>query len=188
MKFALKSLNGLVLAGLLATVGASAALAQAPGTAPATPASAAAAGNYSGHHEGHHMRGSRDPARMQAWMAKHQAELKTKLKITAAQEAAWTRYTTAMQPPANWTGMRPSAEQRAELDKLTTPERIDKMRAMRTQRMTEMAAMMDKRGEATKALYTALSPEQQKTFDAEHRKMGHGEGRGHHEGGMHSKS
>ncbi|MEO6322967.1 MAG: Spy/CpxP family protein refolding chaperone, partial [Polaromonas sp.] len=74
------------------------------------------------------------------------------------------------------------------LDKLATPERIDKMRALRTQRMTEMNAEMDKRGEATKAFYSALSPEQKKTFDAEHQKMGqhkgHGHGRGHHESGM----
>ena len=43
---------------------------------------------------------------------------------------------------------------------------------------------MDKRGDATKAFYAALSPEQQKTFDAEHKKMGRHGGRGHHEGGM----
>ncbi len=183
MKFALKSLNGLVLAGLLATVGVSAAMAEGPTSAPATPASAAAAGNYSGHHGGHHMMGQRDPAKMQAWMAKRQAELKAKLKITPAQEGAWTAFTAAMQPPARM-GERASAEQRAEFDKLNTPARIDKMRAMRTQRMADMSAAMDKRGEATKTFYAALSPEQQKTFDAEHLKMSQRHGRGHHEGGM----
>jgi Spy/CpxP family protein refolding chaperone len=45
--------------------------------------------------------------------------------------------------------------------------------------MAEMNAAMDKRGEATKAFYAALTPEQQKTFDAEHRKHGP---RGGHEG------
>lgn len=179
MKFALKSLNGLVLAGLLATFGAS-AMAEGPTAAPAPAASAGQAGPQAGHH----MMGQRDPAKMQAWMAKRQTELKAKLKITPAQEGAWTAFTAAMQPPARM-GERFTPEQHAEYAKLSTPERIDKMRAMRTQRMTEMMAMMDKRGEATKALYAALSPEQQKTFDAEHRKMGHGES--HHEGGMHSK-
>ncbi|MEP6963988.1 MAG: Spy/CpxP family protein refolding chaperone, partial [Polaromonas sp.] len=125
------------------------------------------------------------PAKMQAWMAKRMGELKAKLQITASQEGAWTTFTAAMQPPASmWE--RPSAEQRAEYAKLTTPERIDKMRTMRTQRMTDMNAAMDKRGEATKTLYAALSPEQQKAFDAEQLKMMQRIGRGHHhhEGGM----
>ncbi len=43
---------------------------------------------------------------------------------------------------------------------------------------------MDKRGEATKTLYAALSPEQQKTFDAAQLKMMLRPGRSHHEGGM----
>ncbi|MDB5938738.1 MAG: hypothetical protein JWP77_1102 [Polaromonas sp.] len=190
MKFTRTSLNGLVLAGLLATVGAG-AMAQGTDAAPATlkPAtSAPAAHNARPHHGKHHM-GRHDPARMQAWMAKRQAELKARLKITPAQEGAWTAFTAAMQPPTRMMGgeQRPMAAQRAELDKLTTPERIDKMKALRTQRMTEMNAEMDKRGEATKALYAALSPEQQKTFDAEHRRMGEQRGRGHHGGGMHQK-
>lgn len=183
MKFTLKSLNGIVLAGLLATAGAS-AMAEGSTAAPATPTAAAA--NRAGPQAGEHWMGMghRDPAKMQAFVAKHQAELKAKLKITASQEAAWTAYTAAMQPPARM-GERPTPEQRAEFNKLTTPERIDKMRALRTQRMADMTTAMDKRGEATKALYAALSPEQQKTFDAEHRKFGERHGRGRHPGGMH---
>ena len=181
MKFALKSLNSLVLAGLLATAGAS-AMAEGPTTtAPTSPAAAA------GPHGSHRMMGRHDPAAMQAWMAKRQAEMKAKLKITAAQEGAWTSFTAAMQPPARMMGERPTAGQPAELDKLSTPERIDKMRAMRTQRMTEMNAEMDKRGEATKTFYAALSPEQQKIFDAEHRKMGRHGGAGHYQGDMQPK-
>ncbi len=180
MKFALKSLNGLLLAGLLATVGAS-AMAEGP-----TTTAPAASARQAGPHGGHHMMGQHDPAKMQAWMAKRQAELKAKLKITPAQEGAWTAFTAAMQPPARM-GDRPGAEQRAEYAKLSTPERIDKMRAMRTQRMTDMNAAMDKRGDATKTFYAALSPEQQKTFDAEHLKMAERHGRGRHEGGMHHK-
>lgn len=175
MRFA--SLNSLVLAGLLATVGAS-AMAQAPA---APPAGAPPAGMQDGRH-GERM-GRHDPAKMQAMMAKRQAEMKAKLKITPAQEGAWTAFTAAMQPPAGGMGpggpgARPTPEQRAEFDKLTTPERIDKMRAMRVQHMTEMTAAMDKRGEATKTFYAALTPEQQKVFDAEHAKRG-----GRHHGG-----
>ncbi len=186
MKFALKSLNSLVLAGLLATVGASAMAQGSTTTAPATPATTAAS-KPAGPHGGHPMMEHRDPAKMQARMAKHQAELKAKLRITASQESAWTAFTAAMQPPARLMGDRPGPDQRAELDKLTTPERIDKMRALRTQRMTEMNAAMDQRGEATKTFYAALSPEQQKTFDAEHKKMGPREGHGRHAGGMHPR-
>ncbi|SFU72209.1 LTXXQ motif family protein [Polaromonas sp. YR568] len=178
MKFAFNrsaSLNSLVLAGLLATAGAG-AMAQTPPPAPA--GSPPVAGKPAGHHGDRMAR--HDPAKMQAWIAKRQAELKAKLKITPAQEGAWTSYTASMQPPAR--GARPTPEQRAEFDKLTTPQRIDKMKEMRTQRMAEMNAAMDKRGEATKTFYAALTPEQQKTFDTEHKKFGrhHGGGpRGH---------
>jgi periplasmic protein CpxP/Spy len=62
------------------------------------------------------------------------------------------------------------------MEKLTTPERIDKMRAMRVQRDTEM----DKRADATKAFYATLNAEQKKIFDAEAMNRGghHGEHHG----------
>ncbi len=106
--------------------------------------------------------GKMDPARMQARMDKRNAELKAQLKITSAQESAWTAYTAAMTPPAELMAKRPDP---AEMAKLPTPERIDKMKALRTQHMSDMTAAMDKRAEATKALYAALTPEQQKVFD-----------------------
>ena len=105
-------------------------------------------------------------------MLKRQAALKAQLKITAAQEGAWTTFTTSMQPPAR--GVRPD---KGDFDKLTTPERIDKMRAMRT----EHDAAMDKRADATKAFYATLSPEQQKVFDANAMPRMHG-GPGDHGG------
>jgi periplasmic protein CpxP/Spy len=114
-----------------------------------------------------------DPAKMQEMMAKHHAELKTKLKIAPTQEGAWTSFTTAMAPPAGMTGQQPD---RAAMEKLTTPERIDKMRAMRVQRDTEM----DKRADATKAFYATLNAEQKKVFDAE--AMNHGGRHGGHHG------
>ena len=129
-----------------------------------------------------------DPAKMEAYMARRQVEMKAKLKITPAQEGAWTAFTAAMQPPASL-GARPGTEQRAELDKLTTPQRIDKMRELRSQRTAAMTAMMDKRGDAAKAFYAALSPEQQKVFDAEHTmRTGHYGGVGRHGGMEQSKS
>ena len=68
--------------------------------------------------------GKMDPAKMQSWMDKRNASLKAVLKLTAAQEGAWTTYTAAMKPPVGMMGTRPD---RAEMDKLTTPERIDRV-------------------------------------------------------------
>jgi periplasmic protein CpxP/Spy len=100
-------------------------------------------------------------------VAKRQAELKAKLKITPAQESAWTTFTAAMQPPAGgMMGMRHDPKVKAEMEKLTTPERIDKMQAMRAERMKTMGAEMEKRGAATKAFYAVLSTEQKAVFDA----------------------
>ena len=124
-------------------------------------------------------------------MAKRQAELKAKLKITPAQEGAWTTFTAAMQPPANMAGgmgMHHDPKVKAEMDKLTTPERIDKMQAMRAERMKTMGAEMDKRGAATKAFYAVLSSEQKAVFDAITPFAGrHGGGHGMGMGGEHGE-
>jgi hypothetical protein len=146
-----KLIQSLVIAGVMATAGG-AAFAQMDG-------------GMMAHGGMHHM----DPAKMAQMHAKHLADLKAKLKITASQEAAWTSFTDVMKPPTDMMGKRPD---RAEMDKLTTPERIDKMRAMHKEHMATMEATMDKRGDATKAFYATLSPEQQKTFDGEFAKMG----------------
>lgn len=114
-----------------------------------------------------------DRAKMEQMHAKHLADLKATLKITASQEAAWNTFADSMKPAGDMMGKRPD---RAEMDKLTTPERMDKMRAMHKERMATMDAAMDKRAAATKTLYAALTPEQQKTFDAEHAKMGKHDG------------
>lgn len=151
--------------------------------APATPPAAGATTPESGprhkageRHQRHH--GDRAENRAEHH-AQRLAALKGQLKLTATQEPAWTAFTAAMQP-----GERPARLDRQDMDKLTTPERIDRMRAMRAQH----AAEADRRGEATKTFYAALTPEQQKTFDAQahrgHRMagmQGNGEGRhGHH--------
>lgn len=108
--------------------------------------------------------GNMDPAKMQAMIDKHHAAMKAKLKITADQEGAWSAFTAAHQPPAGMMEKRQAMMD--EMSKLTIPQRIDKMQELRAQRMGEMTAAMDKRAAATKALYAALSPEQQKIFDA----------------------
>ncbi len=123
---------------------------------------------------GDHQMGAMDPARMQAMMERRHAKLKATLKITADQEGAWTSFTNAMKPSPD--AMKRRMEMRAEMDKLTTPERIDKMRTMRAER----DATMDKRADAVKAFYTVLTPYQKGVFDA-HAAHGHGRN-GRHSG------
>jgi protein CpxP len=174
----LKSVNTLVLAGIMAAASLAAVAQTATPGAPATATAPAQAGPHAGHHGKHR----HDPAKMQARIAKHQAELKAK----PAQEAAWSAYTAALQPQARPAGQRPDrAAMRAEFEKLTTPQRIDKMNALRAQRMAEMNAKMTQRGEATKTFYAALNADQQKVFDSQrmaHGGKGHGGRHGHHKG------
>jgi len=115
-----------------------------------------------------------DPAKMAERINSHLSALKNKLHITASQEGAWSSFTSAMQPPAKMTALRPD---RAELDKLTTPERIDKMKQLRLQNHEAMLTQMNQRDDAVKALYGALNAEQKKVLDAEHARMEKGSGR-----------
>jgi protein CpxP len=154
----------LIAAGLLAVLGFAATAQTAPPAAPgAAPAPTARAERH----------GKFDPARMQERMARRQAALKQKLQLTPAQEGAWTAYTAVMKPPAHM--QRPD---RAEIAKLSTPERIDRMRTLRAAR----AAEMDKRGDATKTFYAALTAEQKKVFDAETVRGHHRRGGPRHHG------
>jgi periplasmic protein CpxP/Spy len=154
----------LIVAGLLATLGLVAG-AQTP--APATGAHPAPTVPHESH-------GRADPAKMQERMAKHLAAFKQKLQLSPAQEGAWNSYTAALKPTPR---QRPD---RAEFAKLTTPERIDRMRVHRVARMAEM----DKRGDATKTFYAVLTAEQRKVFDEATLRRGH-EGRGAHHHGHH---
>lgn len=101
-------------------------------------------------------------AKMQKYKAEHQAKLKAELKLKPEQEAAWTAFVAGTAHAPRMAGK--DGAQREEMAKLTTPERLDKMQA----RHAERSAEMTKRVAATKAFYAALSPEQQKTFDAQH--------------------
>lgn len=120
--------------------------------------------------------------RMQQYHAERQAKLKAELKLSAEQEPAWAAFVarTAHEPRAMKAGAR------EDWSKLTTPERLDKMQALKAERDAQMAKRID----ATKSFYAALTPEQQKVFDTqahggmqragmkgEHHKGGHG---GHH--------
>lgn len=153
----MKSLHRhLLTAGLLAGLGL-AAVAQTQ-TPPAPPAGQVAPSTMQGEH------GRMDPARMEQMrarmeerMAKRLGDLKQKLQIARGQESAWDSWTAAIKPTHF---QRPD---RAAFERMTTPERIDRIKAQRAQRSAEM----DKRLDATKTFYAQLTPEQQKVFDQE---------------------
>ncbi|WP_018506578.1 Spy/CpxP family protein refolding chaperone [Thiobacillus thioparus] len=106
--------------------------------------------------------GQKTHAKWEARRAEHLSELKEKLKLSPDQEAAWGTFTRAAQP-----GMRhASADRQAmrdEFEKLSTPQRLDKMMAMSDARRSRML----ERNQAIKVFYAQLNPEQQKVFDAE---------------------
>jgi protein CpxP len=167
----------LLTAGLLAAVGFG-AIAQTQ-TPPAGPAGAS---------QSVREHGAKDPARAeqararaQERMAKRLGELKQKLAITGGQEGAWNTWTAALKPTPH---QRPD---RAEFARLTTPERIDRIRAERAHRNAEI----DKRMDATKTFYATLGAEQKKVFDTEAMRLlrggkgGHGGQQGEHHGGQH---
>ena len=106
--------------------------------------------------------------RMHERMTKHweqrQAELKTKLQLTPAQEPAWNAFVQGMKMPA-----KPLAQplDRDALAKLSTPERLEKMNAAHEANLAAMQTHIKQRTEATRTFYSQLSAEQQKVFDAQ---------------------
>jgi periplasmic protein CpxP/Spy len=94
-------------------------------------------------------------------------ELKSKLNLQAAQEPAWNTFTQSMEHPA-----RMARPERANMEKMTTPERLDMMQSKKAMR----DARMQQRAEATKAFYATLSAEQKQVFDQETARMMKGSG------------
>jgi len=127
--------------------------------------------------QGGHAPSAAQIAKFEQHRAKRQAEFHDKLKITAAQEGAWktfTEKTTRVRPATP-----PARPNKGDMEKMTTPERLDRMAEFAKQR--EMTARIA----AVKEFYAVLTPEQQKVFDHEFRRMEkhrfeHGRfGRGH---------
>lgn len=115
----------------------------------------------------------RDPAEMAAKRAQH---LRDTLQLTPNQEPALSAFLLSMTPPA---GMREKMrENRGERAALTTPERLDRMKAS----MADRQARFARRADATMRFYSQLSPAQKKAFDALGPMGGHG-GHGGHRGG-----
>lgn len=123
-----------------------------------------------GHGERHGMRGHhRDPAA-------HAQHLRDALQLRGDQESALQAFLGSMKPPE---GARDGRRgDREEMQSLTTPQRLERQAA----RMAEHQARFAQHAEATKRFYAALTPAQQKAFDALHKGRGGMMGR-HHRGG-----
>lgn len=104
-------------------------------------------------------------------IARRQATLHDKLKLTGNQEAAWKTYIAAATPPAP-----PARPERGQWEKMSAPERMEKMMAMMKEREGHMATHLA----AMKTFYATLSPLQQQIFNDNvgGRMGGHRHGRG----------
>ncbi len=113
--------------------------------------------------------------------AKRAEHLRATLQLRADQEPALRAFLdSGRKPDADRGKFR---EQRQAMAQMTTPQRLDQMKA----RMTERQARFDQRAAATKRFYAQLSPTQQKAFDALQSQRGgrHGPGFGGGPRGMH---
>lgn len=89
-------------------------------------------------------------------MQQHQQRLHDALKLSPEQEKAWAAFQQSHPQPGQW--QRPDL---AELDKLSAPERMEKMLERQKQHQEAMTQHLT----ALKTFYNQLSPEQKKTFD-----------------------
>ncbi len=121
-------------------------------------------GHAMGMGPGHGSMAGSDPATM---IDSHLGDLKTQLKITTAQEAAWQAFTTAAkQQVTSMQAMHTQMQQGTG----TAPERMAERTAAMQQRAAGMATMTN----ALKDLYAALTPEQQTIADQHFNMMGPG--------------
>ena len=98
--------------------------------------------------------------------AKRQAKVHDALKLNAAQEPAWAAYQAAIKPQPRTAAAHGD---RADWKAMPAPQRMEK----RLERSKQRIARMEARLAATKSLYAALSPEQQKLFDENSHRGGH---------------
>lgn len=110
----------------------------------------------------------RDGAEFEKRAEAHRAKLHDALKLSADQETAWKAFAEKTKPQP-----RPARPDWAESSKLSTPDRMEKMLSVMREGVNRMSA----RVAAVKTFYAKLTPDQQKTFDAEYMPKHH---RGEH--------
>lgn len=160
MENAPKMPRRLLLALAPALALSTAALAQTPGDPPGPPPG---------------MRGAPSAemkAMHEAMMKQHIEDLKTVLRLRPDQEAALQAFVAAHHPKMM---ERKDDGPPKGPEALTTPQRLDRM----AKREAEMKARGDQMRQALTTFYAALSPDQQKVFDALMRLQGPGPMGGH---------
>ncbi|HEX7887606.1 MAG TPA: Spy/CpxP family protein refolding chaperone [Phenylobacterium sp.] len=111
----------------------------------------------------HGPHGAEMMARHEAMQRQHLEDLRTVLRLRPDQEPALTAFVEAHRPP-----MHGPEEGAPEPKPLTTPERLQQM----ARRDAEMTARHERMRQALTTFYAALTPEQQKVFDALQRLKG----------------
>jgi protein CpxP len=143
----MKQLHASLLSGFIAAAALStAAFAAAPMSEPKGPDHGAMQGMHQEHDGGNY----------KERIAKRQAALHDKLKLTGNQEAAWKTYIAAATPPTP-----PVRPERGDWEKMSAPERMEKMMTMMKEREGHMATHLA----AMKTFYATLSPLQQQIFN-----------------------
>jgi periplasmic protein CpxP/Spy len=127
-------------------------------------------GGCDGRMMGSMQRANFDPA---ARADQHLTQLKTDLKLTAAQEPLWLAFADKVKAEAGkgMDAMRANAQDLS----LSAPDRM----AQRTALMKERVATMESVNASFKQLYDALSPDQKRVADIHAARMGQGGHRGH---------
>ncbi len=92
----------------------------------------------------------------------HARHLRDVLQLRPDQDSALKAYVEATAPQKMADAMMWDSKDDGDDKPLTTPQRLDRQAA----HMARMAETFQKRASATKAFYAALSPSQQKAFDA----------------------
>ena len=123
--------------------------------------------------------GERGPGKMMRRQPRDPAaqaqRMRDALQLRPDQEPALQAFLGSMKPPEG--ARERMREERQQAAALTTPQRLDRMAA----RIAERQARFAQHAEATKRFYAALTPAQQKAFDAMH--PGRGKMGGHRRGG-----
>jgi Spy/CpxP family protein refolding chaperone len=123
--------------------------------------SAAVAGGHDRHGRGYcNFHGKAGQGNLQERFQAYQERLRKALKLTAAQEPAWTTFIQKTTPKAN---DLPHPDPEA-FRKLSTPERAEKLLEFSKQRQ----AFLSERLGALKTFYAVLTPEQKQVFDDYH--------------------
>lgn len=126
--------------------------------------------------------------KMQARQAERARILHDALSLRPDQEAAFQALIASAHPmhegpmhEGPMPGMRRDGEAAESRGQLTTPQRLDRMEHM----MTERHAAFERHAAAIRAFYAVLTPAQQRTFDALALAHGLGGARGHGRGERH---